>query len=92
MNLTKSQKIAILITIFWELFAYNSNFKSYSNRLDFTGFILASIPAIIYWSVIWIWGVEVFTNVVNNLKLILAKIIKSMKLNQFKSKKRTTPR
>ncbi len=90
MNLTKSQKIAILMTIFWELFAYNLNFKSYSNRLDFTGFTLASIPAIIYWSVIWIWGAEAFANAGNSLKLIMAKIIKSVKLKKFKCKKRTS--
>lgn len=67
-DLTKLQKIIILTTIFWEIFAYNANFKSYRNRLDFTGFMLASTPVIIYWSVVWVWGFGVFKKLFSSLR------------------------
>lgn len=71
-NLTKFQKIMILITIFWELFACNTNYNSYRNRFNFSDFLLMSSPVILYWSIIWVWGFDVF----NKLFKILGSFIK----------------
>ena len=69
-KLTKIQKILILVSIFWEMFAYNISYYNYGHRLDFEKFMLASSPVILYWSVVWIWGfgtfVKFFRNVKNN--------------------------
>lgn len=65
-NLTKFQKIIILITIFWEIFVYRFNL-GYRNRLDFRDFILASSPVIIYWSVVWVFGFGTFKKLFGNV-------------------------
>ena len=70
MKLNKVQKILILASVFWEIFAYNISYYNYGHRLDFEKFMLASSPVILYWSVVWIWGfgtfVKFFRNVKNN--------------------------
>ena len=52
LKLTRFQKIAILITIFWEIFAYNLNYENFAGGLKFIDFMLTSSPAIIYWSIV----------------------------------------
>ena len=71
-NLTKFQKIIILISIFWEVFVYCFNL-SYLNKLYFNGFILGSIPVIIYWSVVWVLGFGYFEGLFK--KMLIVRII-----------------
>lgn len=62
-NLTKFQKIIILITIFLELFICNVNYNSYRNRFNFSDFLLMSFPVILYWSVTWVCGFGTFRKI-----------------------------
>ena len=68
MKLNKIQKILILASIFWEMFAYNISYYNYGHRLDFEKFMLASSPVILYWSVVWIWGFGTFVKLFNKFK------------------------
>lgn len=68
LKLTRFQKIAILITIFWEIFAYNLNYENFAGGLKFIDFMLTSSPAIIYWSIVWIWGLTAILQALKNIK------------------------
>ncbi len=80
MKLNKIQKILILASIFWEIFAYNISYYNYGHRLDFEKFMLASSPVILYWSVVWIWGFgtfeklfkKIFFSIQNNIINVVA--------------------
>lgn len=61
-NLTKAQKILIVLSILWEIIALVISYQTQRVRgivveyLNLKDFILASLPVILLWSVIWIWG------------------------------------
>lgn len=64
-NLTKVQKFLILASIFWEIVAYRMNY--HRHELNFEDFMIASSPVIICWSIVWIWGFEVFKKLFGNV-------------------------
>lgn len=77
MKLTKSQRAIILVTLIWEIIAYNCCYNNFAKRLNFSDFIIASLPFIVYWSIVWIWGF-------GTLSKIIKKIFASNKKNSLK--------
>ena len=75
LKLSRLQKIAILITIFWEIFAYNINYENFADKLNFTNFMFTSSPAIIYWSIVWIWGLTTILQNLKNIKNIFERFL-----------------
>lgn len=57
-NLTKFQKLIVLLTVFWELVAFaGAKEASWNHRgFDFGVFIGVSFPCILYWGGVWIFG------------------------------------
>lgn len=77
-NLTKAQKILIVLSILWEIIALVISYQTQRVRgvvveyLNLKDFILASLPVILLWSVIWIWGFNWLKKITN--KKILENI------------------
>lgn len=57
-NLTKFQKLIVLLTVFWELVAFaGAKEAGWNHRgFDFGVFIGVSFPCILYWGGVWIFG------------------------------------
>lgn len=77
-NLTKAQKLLIVLSILWEIIALVISYQTQRVRgivveyLNLKDFILASLPVILLWSVIWIWGFNWLKKITN--KKILENI------------------
>ena len=57
-KLTKIQKVIVLLTILWELIAFAfCNQNNWGKReFDIPSFIILSLPFILYWGGVWIFG------------------------------------
>ncbi len=71
-KLTKWQKGIIVLSIIWELIAFVAGKETagYSSNFSFGVFIFASLPVIIYWAGVWIWGFGYILRLFKLLKYI----------------------
>lgn len=82
-KLTKWQKAIVVLTVLWEVFLLidcQTHSMGGSGHIKWDDFFVLSMPFILYWSGVWIWGfgyiVAVFINI-KNACLKRKKIIKA---------------
>lgn len=68
-NLTKGQKFIIVLTGLWECFLLVDSSAGRS-RVRWDEFFVLSLPFILYWSGVWIFGFGYILNVLEKIKMI----------------------